>query len=323
MEGSEAPRIGVDMGGTHLRVGVVDGRRVVWEHRFAARFAERCRADAPQESLAYVLEALGASVAEALRQNPGVAAVGLAVPGFLDPSTGRLLSSPNVPGVVDADLVGPLAAAWGLPVVAENDALAAAWGEWLLHPDAPQSLAYLGLGTGVGGGLIAQGRPYRGVHGVAMEVGHLTLAPGGRLCGCGNRGCLERYASATGVGLSYQELGGQELDARAVAERARTGEPAALRAFELAGEALGRGVAHILKVIDVGHVVIGGGLSASWELLQPAFARQLEVDLIPVLRGRVRVSPSASGDQAGMVGAALLSVPPGGPSAAWRGRHQG
>jgi len=307
---SEVYRVGVDVGGTHLRVGVVAGRQVVWEHRFETRFAERCRADAPEESLAHVLDVLGRAVIEALREYPGTAGVGLAVPGFLDPETGRLLSSPNIPGVRNADLTGPLAAFWGVPVVAENDALAAAWGEWVVHPEAPASLVYLGLGTGVGGGLVLEGRPYRGVHGVAMEIGHLTVVAGGRACGCGNRGCLERYASATGVRLSYREATGRDLDARGVAERARGGDPEARGALDLAGAALGQGLAHILKVIDVSHVVVGGGLSASWDLIQPAFARRLEADLIPVLRGRVRVSPSVSGDQAGMVGAALLAVPP-------------
>jgi glucokinase len=295
------------MGGTHLRVGVVAGQEVVWEHRFAAHFAQRCRADAPAEALAYVLATLRAAVAEALGRHPGVAGVGLAVPGFLDPATGRLASSPNIPGVRDADLAGPLAAAWGVPVVAENDALAAAWGEWSLHPERPPDLVYLGLGTGVGGGLIVGGRPQRGSHGVAMEVGHLTLEPGGRLCGCGNRGCLERYASATGVSLSYQAASGQQVDAREVAARARAEDARASEAFRVAGEMLGRATAHVLKVVDTSHVVIGGGLVASWDLMEAAFSTRLQADLIPVLRGRVRVSVSASGDQAGMLGAALLA----------------
>jgi glucokinase len=307
MAAPEALRIGVDLGGTHLRVGVVAGRRVVEERRIAGHFSKRCRADAPAESLAYVLETLRSAVAEAMAAHPGVAAVGLAVPGFLDPRSGRLVSSPNLPGVRDADLCGPLARAWAVPVVAENDALAAAWGERLLHPADPAALVYLGLGTGVGGGLVHAVGPYRGHHGVAMEVGHLVLAPGGRLCGCGNRGCLERYASATGVSLSYQELAGETLDARLIADRARAGDAGAVRAFELAGEALGRATAHVLKVIDPSHLVVGGGLSASWDLIEPAFSARLEADLIPVLRGTVQVSVSVAGDQAGMLGAALLA----------------
>ncbi|MCU0935229.1 MAG: ROK family protein [Gammaproteobacteria bacterium] len=309
MTGAGAVRIGVDVGGTHVRVGVIEGLRVVWEDRFAAHFARHCRADDPEGSLAHVLRVLGEAVAEALREYPGCAGVGLAVPGFLDPASGRLISSPNIPGVRDADLAGPLAASWGIPVVAENDALAAAYGEWALHPERPQSLAYLGLGTGVGGGLVLDGHPYRGSHGVAMEVGHLTLDPGGRACGCGNRGCLERYASASGVALSYQETAGLTLEAREIAQQAREGDPRALAAFAVAGEMLARATAHILKVADVTHVVVGGGLAASWDLIEPAFSPRIEADLIPVLRGRVAVSVSRAGDQAGMIGAALLAGP--------------
>ncbi len=318
MTDAQALRVGVDVGGTHVRVGVVEGLRVVWEDRFAAHFS-RCRAEDPGGSLAHVLQVLGEAVAVALGHYPAVTAVGLAVPGFLDPASGRLVSSPNIPGVVDADLVTPLAATWGVPVLAENDALAAAYGEWAMHPERPASLAYLGLGTGVGGGLVIDGRPYRGSHGVAMEVGHLTLEPGGRACGCGNHGCLERYASASGVVLSYQEATGQGVEAREVARLAREGNRQALDAFALAGEMLARGTAHVLKVADVTHVVIGGGLTASWDLMQPAFARRLDADLIPVLRGRVTVSASRAGDQAGMIGAALLAGPVANPSAGGQG----
>jgi glucokinase len=295
------------MGGTYLRVGVVVERKVVWEQRVAARFSSRLKAEAPEEALATVVEALLQGVREALGRFPEVDGVGLAVPGFLDPRTGRLASSPNVPGVRDADLVTPLRDALGVPVVAENDALAAAWGEWAMHPERPESLVYLGLGTGVGGGLVLDGRPYRGEHGVALEVGHLILEPGGRACGCGNRGCLERYASASGVSLSYQEATGRTLEAREVAERARGGDPDALRALEAAGEALGRAAAHLLKVLDVSHVVIGGGLTGAWDLMSAGFQARLDADLIPYLRGRARVSISVSGDQAGMLGAALLA----------------
>jgi glucokinase len=256
-----------------------------------------------------VLRVLGEAVAAALREYPACAGVGLAVPGFLDPASGRLTSSPNIPGVRDADLAGPLGATWGIPVVAENDALAAAYGEWALHPERPRSLAYLGLGTGVGGGLVLDGRPYRGSHGVAMEVGHLTLEPGGRACGCGNRGCLERYASASGVALSYQEASGLTLEAWEIGLRGRAGDPRALAAFALAGEMLARATAHILKVADVSQVVVGGGLAASWDLIEPAFSPRLEADLIPFLRSRVAVSVSHAGDQAGMIGAALLAGP--------------
>ena len=307
MTGGRTLRVGVDVGGTHVRVGVVDGLQVVWEARIAAHFARVCRPEDPGGSLAHVLGVLAEAVSGALARFPEVVGVGLAIPGFLDPASGRLVSSPNIPGVGDADLVTPLSAAWSVPVVVENDALAAAYGEWALHPRRPPSLAYVGLGTGVGGGLILEGRPYRGSHGVAMEVGHLTLVPGGRSCGCGNRGCLERYASASGVTLSYREATGRELEAHEIARLAGEGDAQARDALALAGEMLGRAMAHILKVADVGDLVVGGGLAGAWEWMEPSFSFRMNADLIPVLRGRLTVQLSRAGDQAGIVGAALLA----------------
>ena len=189
----------------------------------------------------------------------------------------------------------------------ENDALAAAYGEYCLNEDAPDSLIYIGLGTGVGGGLIHAGKPFPGQHGVAMEVGHLIVEQNGRLCGCGNRGCMEKYASATGLSLSYKAATGLELDTGKIAELARSGDEHAVAAYNLAGASLAQALAHILKVVDVGQVVIGGGMSKAWPLMRDAFDQRLQADLIPVLRDKIAIRTSSSGDQAGIIGAALLS----------------
>jgi glucokinase len=190
----------------------------------------------------------------------------------------------------------------------DNDALCAAWGEWILHPEHPASLVYVGLGTGVGGGLVLEGRPYRGCRGFAMEVGHVVVQRDGRLCGCGNRGCLERYASATGVRASYVEAGGEALEAHEIAARAREGDERALAAFERAGVELATVIAHLVKTIDVPDVVVGGGMAASWDLMGPFFDRRLEHDLLPVMRGRTHVRLSTADDRAGMLGAARLGA---------------
>jgi glucokinase len=141
---------------------------------------------------------------------------------------------------------------------------------------------------------------------MAMEVGHITVDPGGRPCGCGNRGCLERYASASGVTLSYAEAAGETLDARNIAGRAAAGDTAAVSAFARAGDTLGMAIATLVKVLDVSRVVVGGGLSAAWGLLLPALEARLGVDLLPQARRRLRVAPSTCADQCGVVGAALL-----------------
>ena len=300
--------IGVDVGGTHLRFGVVEGGRVVWQQRRAPHLARMVEADRPAEGKALVLRQLEEGILDALATRRDVEAVGLAFPGFFDPRSRLLRLSPNLPGLVDVNLEAPLTARLGLPVVVENDALAAATGEWALHPASPRDLLYIGLGTGIGGGVVLDGVPRRGDHGVAMEVGHIIVEPGGRPCGCGNHGCLEQYASATGIRQSYAEGKGDVLEAIEIADRAHDGDARARSAFSRAGAALGFVVAHLAKVLDVSDLVIGGGVARSWDLCDVAFQRRLEHDLLPVLRGKLRVRISEAEDRAGMIGAAHLAL---------------
>ncbi|MDP2152478.1 MAG: ROK family protein [Methylotenera sp.] len=309
--------IGIDVGGTNLRLGVVDVAssdesikpRLIEEIRFQADFSSFCKLHQNLPTLAWekILETIANAIIVVRDQYPEVSAVGIGFPGFIDPHTQVISQSPNLPGLQDVDLSADLRALIGLPVITENDALAAAYGEYVMHPSQASSLIYLGLGTGVGGGLILNGKPFQGQHGVAMEVGHITVQPNGRLCGCGNLGCLEQYASASGVAISYFEATNQQCTAAEIASRAKAGDKAAIAAYQLAGTSLAQALVHILKVIDVANVVIGGGMSAGWPLMQQVFQQQLQRDLIPALRGKVKVSISNMGDQAGIIGAALLS----------------
>lgn len=301
-------RIGVDVGGTNLRVALVADLQVVDEYRCHADFSAICRDHPPEIAWRQIIDVTSAALRQMLQRHPDVASVGIGFPGFIDPVHGAVLQSPNLPGLRDVDLAGDLARALERPVVVENDANAAAYGEYKLHPQAVPSLVYLGLGTGVGGGLVIRHKLITGSHGFAMEAGHLIVEAGGRLCGCGNRGCMEQYASASGVSLSYLEKTGKRLDASELAALAQAGDDAARAAFERAGDALAQALAHILKVVDVENIVIGGGMSKAWPLMQPAFQARLEMDLIPVLRGRVDIRLSDSGDHAGVIGAAALSA---------------
>jgi glucokinase len=298
--------IGVDVGGTNLRVGVIDGLKVVEEYRVNADFSGLCRNNSPEQAVQAIHAALFEALSAALDKHPAVTSIGLGFPGFI--ASGRVAQSPNLPGLQDVDLATPLSEGLGCPVIIENDALAAAYGEYHLTGKQGAGMVYLGLGTGVGGGLIVDGRAFPGEHGVAMEVGHIIVEPAGRLCGCGNHGCMEQYASASGVSISYFEATGQQEDAQRIAQLAMVGDASAIHAYVLAGEKLAQALAHILKVVDVGHIVIGGGMSAAWPLLKDSYGRRLDSDLIPALRGKIRVTLSQAGDQAGMIGAALLST---------------
>lgn len=300
-------RIGVDLGGTNLRIGVVERTTVAWEHKVHVRFSERCRPDDPHGATELVLREVAEALQYALDRHPEVTAMGIALPGIVDPGSGLLREAPNIPGVRDLDLAGHLSRRFSVPVIVENDALAAAWGAYQTHPERPHSLIFMGLGTGIGGGLILNGQPYRGEHGFAMEVGHLQAVPGGRPCGCGGRGCLERYASASGVALDYQETSGDTLNSAAVARRAHDGDPNALMAFTRAGGHLGAAFAGLMKVLDIPHLAVGGGLTASWDLMAEAFRDAVAAHSMASLRDSYTLRIMTNNDHLGMLGAALLS----------------
>lgn len=294
---------GIDVGGTNFRVGVFSGKELAWEKRFEADFSLLCKKSGDARNS--IMETMASAISEAVLGYPAIRGIGIGFPGFIDPETMYISSSPNLPGLHDVDIAGPLSQRFDLPVIVENDALSAAYGEKVLG--GQESLIYIGLGTGVGGGLILKGKPYPGEHGVAMEIGHIIVEPGGRACGCGNHGCLERYASASGVSISYLERTGKALSAREIAALADAGDESAVSAFVLAGDRLGFALSHIMKVVDVAHVVIGGGLSEAWDRLEESFRERLEADLIPVLRGKCEIGVSKAKDQAGMLGAAMLA----------------
>ena len=306
--------IGIDVGGTNLRLGVVDydetapniPPRLIEEKRFHTDFSNLCKIHTPEQAWRAILNAIAVTIDSVHVKYPNISAVGIGFPGFIDPHTQKISQSPNLPGLVDVDLSADLSQLIELPVITENDALAAAYGEYATRTGQINHLIYLGLGTGVGGGLILNGQPFQGQHGVAMEVGHMTVQPNGRLCGCGNYGCMEQYASASGVAISYLEATGQQYNSHEIANLARKGDTHAIAAYSLAGKTLAQALAQILKVIDVTNVVIGGGMSAAWPLIALAFTQQLDEDLIPALRGKVNVNISSMGDQAGIIGAAML-----------------
>lgn len=308
-----AQLLGIDVGGTNLRLGVVEvsvnQSCLLEEMRFQADFSSMCKLHqySPEQAWQKILNTIVTAIKSVRKKYPQVSAVGIGFPGFIDPNTQKISQSPNLPSLSNVDLSKDLSQLIQLPVITENDALAAAYGEYVMHSQRQKNLIYLGLGTGVGGGLILNGQPFQGQHGVAMEVGHIIVKPNGRQCGCGNLGCMEQYASASGIAITYFEATGQQVSAAEIAIRAANGDTKAIVAYALAGSSLAEALAHILKVIDVAEVVIGGGVSAAWLLMEQAFQQQLEQDLIPALRGKLNLSISTMGDSAGIIGAAILA----------------
>jgi glucokinase len=300
--------VGIDVGGTNIRFGVFDGKNLVDLTRLEANIGAVCRALTFETAPAEVIRVLSTEIQALIKKHTQIQAIGLGFPGFIEPVSKKIMQSPNLPHLKDFDLRALLSQAIHLPVTLENDANVAAYGEFCLLDSAPESLMYIGLGTGVGGGLILNRKLYAGINGVAMEVGHIVVTPHGRQCGCGNLGCMETYASATGVSSSYFELSNQHKTAAEIAALAETGDQHAAFAYQQAARSLAQALASVLKVIDVQDVVIGGGMSHAWHLMEKSFNDQLDHDLIPVLRNKIQVKISTANDTAGMLGAAMLAL---------------
>jgi glucokinase len=232
-----AKSIGIDIGGTNLRVGIFNELNLLEVTRHQAEFSNICKKNTPDEAWQKILHVLSEAISVNLDKHPDVQAIGIGFPGFIDPQTQTIAQSPNLPGLINVNLSKDLSKLISKKVIVENDANAAAYGEYSLLGKPESGLIYFGLGTGVGGGLIQGGIPFVGFHGCAMEVGHIIIEPNGRLCGCGNLGCMEQYASASGVSMSY---GKENITVSEIANLARMGDKDAQVAYSIAGEALAK-----------------------------------------------------------------------------------
>jgi glucokinase len=279
--------LGLDIGGTKLAAGVVTGDGGV-----LARAVVPSRAQDGPTSMIERLLVLGREVVE----GSGVAwsrllGIGIACGGPLDPWTGTILSPPNLPGWDRVPLTDIVRRDLDLPAVVDNDATAGALAEWWFGAGRSRSiddLVYLTISTGVGGGLVLDGRLYRGVTGNAGELGHLTVMYQGRPCGCGRRGCLEAYVSGTNIAARAREAlaAGESsslarlptVTAEDVARAAAEGDRIAGQVWDETIEMLGSALANIIDVFDPALIVLGGGVTRSGDqLLRPVreIARRL------------------------------------------------
>jgi glucokinase len=224
--------------------------------------------------------------------------IGIACGGPLDPATGVILSPPNLPGWHQIPLTDIVSDRLGKPTVVENDATGGALAEWWFgagRSHGVDDLIYLTISTGIGGGLVLDGRLYRGVAGNAGELGHLTVIYGGRRCGCGRRGCLEAYASGTNIAARAREAleSGEhsllrnipDFSAQHVAAAAEDGDPLASRIWDETMDMLGSAVANILDVFNPALVVLGGGVTKTGDqLLVPVREAALRQAMEPARR---------------------------------------
>jgi len=305
---------GVDIGGTKIAVGVVnpDGDLV-----------DSNRSSTPVRDPDAVLDVI-VELLDGFSQYD-IEAVGIGVAGLIDSSRSRVIFAPNL-GWVEEPLRQQVERAVGLPTVIENDANAAAWGEYRFGAGkGKDDLVMVTVGTGIGGGIVLGGRLQRGANGIGAEFGHLRLVPDGRLCGCGRHGCWEQYASGNALVRTARGLAAEHRsEARVmlalgdgtpegiqglhVTEAAERGDSVAIEAFEVVGAWLARGMVEVATLLDPAAFVIGGGVIEAGELLLGPATTEYAAQLVArSQRPMTEIIPAELGNLAGIVGAADLA----------------
>jgi glucokinase len=277
--------IGVDLGGTNLRVAAVTENGELLEKVTTGTKVSLGR-DAVIEEMTNAIREVAAKTGK----KGALQGVGIGVPGIIDERNGMLRESPNLPGWKDYPVKQEIERRLGAPVVLENDANAAAVGEaWLGAASSAKHMCMLTLGTGVGGGLVLDGRAWHGMTGMAGELGHITIEPNGPKCGCGSYGCVEQFASATAVvrmareailtGLAPQlaqaAASDMEFSAEVIHNLAVQGDKPAQQVFQKVGWALGIALAGLINVLNLHMYVIGGGVSQAWGVFAPAMFAEI------------------------------------------------
>lgn len=307
------PRVvfAVDLGGTHLRMALVDE---------SGNIHKQTKQETPKSGSAECIIAALVNAAnswDSYRQ--AVVAASIMVPGAVDSDKAVVLQAPNLPSLVNFNLKAELEQRLGWRVFLENDANAAAVGEmWLGAARGCSDVVSVTLGTGVGGGVIIDGKLWRGSHGSAGEIGHTTVDPfSGLKCKCGNTGCLELFASATAIVRMTREnlssfrdsrLKSDELSAEKVYEAGRNGDELALAVFRRFGMYLGIGLANLITLIDPQIIVIAGGAVNGWDLFSEEMYRQVEERAFRTTAQQVKIARAQCGDNAGLLGAARLAI---------------
>jgi glucokinase len=309
--------IGVDLGGTNLRIAAVSP---------AGAILEKIALETDlKEGRERVIGDLCDGVNELRLQLDGqtLAGIGVGVPGIINLKTGMIRQSPNLPGWNDFPVRDDIEARLQTQVILENDANAAALGEkWIGAGRDVSGLCMLTLGTGIGGGIILDGKIWEGQDGMGGELGHTTIDPAGNLCACGNFGCIEAYASATAivrmarvairVGRSPElaraadELG--ELTAEIVYIKALGGDRVAREIFDMVGRSLGVLIANLINVFNLPLYVVGGGVARAWDAFSLSLLDEVEKRSIVYRATRPRILPTALRGDAGLIGAAHLPL---------------
>lgn len=302
--------VAVDIGGTHIRAAAYESDNInPLTHK-------RTRSHAKEPG---TFDRLVRAIESAWPKDRSVEAIGMASPGPLDPETGVVLATPNIPEWVDFPVTEKLSEHFGVPAFLDNDANLAALGEWKFGAGlGHHHVLYLTISTGIGGGVIIDDRLLHGYHGLAAELGHVVVLAGGPVCSCGYEGHLEALAAGPAItryvreqleaGTKSELSSVETLNAYEVAEAAKRGDALAKSAYERAGKFLGIGVASFLHTFDPSIVIFGGGVSQSGSLLFDPFEASLRKHVFnPRYLENLVITTAALGDNAGLLGALALA----------------
>ena len=308
--------IGIDIGGTIIKGAVfnVEGKLV------QASSIETRAYQGTEKALSNLL-----SLVNSLQEKGGrCSAIGIGVAGVLDAKKERLLQSPNLKNLENVNLKSFLAEAVQLPVYLENDANAAALGEqWAGAGMELENFLLITLGTGIGGGLVLNGDLWTGENGKAGEFGHMIVEQGGEPCACGKKGCLEAYSSGeaisrmarealqSGACSSLKNLSGGDLDhidAEMVYHAAQNGDTVAIEVYRRAARYLAIGIANVNNLLDIHHVILGGGVSKAFNLFAAVLIEEVKRQVFRISQDRIIIVPSQLGSEAGICGAAYLAL---------------
>ena len=311
--------LGIDLGGTKILTSVIDARGNMLARDHSVTPAEK----GPEAVLEAIRESAGRSFEQASVTVEGVEGVGIGAPGPSNPETGILYTSPNLPGWEDVPVVGILEKEFNKPVFLINDANAAAFAEFSFGAaKGLRHVIYITVSTGIGGGVIIDGKLYTGAIGTAGELGHMTIDDKGPRCNCGNIGCWETLASGTALAraaqqkiregaetsiLQYVSGGINAVDAKAVQTAAEKGDALAEKLIARTGYYLGVGLANLINMFNPEMIVIGGGLSNMGDrIFAPAYqtAKERAYD---VAYSAVRFAPAKLGRNSGVLGAAAFA----------------
>jgi glucokinase len=290
--------IGVDVGGTKILAGVLDRGGQLGRH------GERPTPITSQDAFFAALD----EVVEELRDEP-VDALGFGLPSTIDQAAGRAVSSVHVP-LTDVPFRERMTERYGVPVGIDNDGNAAAIAEWKVGAGrGTRNMIMLTLGTGIGGGLILDGMPFRGATGAGAELGHMVLEFGGPPCGhgCDGHGHFEALASGSAADAEAARLFGKGTSGHNLASRARAGDPTAVAAMNEIGQRLGAGLASLINVFEPELIVLGGGFASARDLLLGPAQEVIAVEALRPGRCIVRIVPAELGTRAGLVGAGLIA----------------